>query len=60
MRSDDVVEVLGLLHFVPQLVPGALQHLRHTQNADAHFTKALWELHCPFMKNQIVTAAHVR
>lgn len=32
----------------------------HTQNADAHFSKALWELHCPFMKNQIVTAAHVR
>lgn len=32
MRSDDVVEVLGLLHFVPQLVPGALQHLRaHTE-----------------------------
>lgn len=29
VRSDDVVEVLSLLHFVPQLVPGALQHL-HT------------------------------
>lgn len=27
MGGDDVVEVLSLLHFVPQLVPGALQHL---------------------------------
>jgi len=25
--SDDVVEVLSLLHFVPQLIPRALQHL---------------------------------
>lgn len=24
VRSDDVVEVLGLLHFVPQLIPGTL------------------------------------
>lgn len=29
MSSDDVVEILGLLHFIPQLIPGALQHL-HT------------------------------
>ena len=27
--GDDVVQVLGLLHLVPQLVPRALQHL-HT------------------------------
>lgn len=27
MRRDDVVQVLGLLHFVPQLIPGALKHL---------------------------------
>lgn len=33
--SDDVVEVLGLLHFVPQLVPGALQHLR-THRTQTH------------------------
>ena len=28
----DVVQILGLLHLVPQLVPGALQHLHtHTK-----------------------------
>lgn len=31
MGGDDVVEVLSLLHSVPQLVPGALQHLHKRQ-----------------------------
>lgn len=34
---DDVVQVLGLLHFVPQLVPGALQHL-HTNTHRLHLS----------------------
>lgn len=28
--SDDVIQVLSLLHFVPKLVPGAFQHLHKT------------------------------
>ena len=40
--GDDVVEVLSLLHFVPQLVPGALQHLR--AHKDTHdFTMSIWD-----------------
>lgn len=37
MGSDDVIEILSLLHFVPQLIPGALQHLQtHTPPANSH------------------------
>lgn len=31
MRGDDVVQVLGLLHFVPKFIPRALKHLETTR-----------------------------
>ena len=44
MRGDDVVQVLRLLHLVPQLVPGALEHLEPTPRPEGVVPGALEHL----------------
>lgn len=38
MSRDDVVQILSPLHFVPELVPGAFQHLHAVNGTTSSIT----------------------